>query len=126
MNRLHPAHRALLYTIIVVLFLSGALWQAGIARTMLIKVHGGAAMASLVVLGSLLARHVVAGWQARTNRASGMGLLAALLWLIVSGYLLYYAGDEALRAYAAQSHFWIGLALGILFAVHQRPRHERQ
>lgn len=125
MNRLHPAHRALIYMVIIVLFLSGALWEAGIARTMLIKVHGAAAMASLIVLGSLLARHVAAGWQARTNRASGIPLLVGMLWLIASGYLLYYAGDEALRAYAAQSHFWIGLALGIVFTVHQRRRYDR-
>jgi hypothetical protein len=121
-NRLQPAQRALLYTVVVMLFLSGALWEAGIARTMLIKVHGAAAMASLIVLGSVLPRHVATGWQARTNRAAGIALLAGLLWLVVSGYLLYYAGDEALRAYAAQTHFWIGLALGLLFAVHQRPR----
>jgi hypothetical protein len=119
MNRLHPALRATLYAVLVLLVLSGALWEAGFARAMLIKVHGAAAMASLVALGALLARHVACGWAAKKNRMTGVVMLAALLWLVVSGYLLYYAGDEGLRAYASQTHFWVGLALAGMFALHQ-------
>ena len=119
MNRLQPWHRVLLYAVLALLVLSGTLWEAGIARTMLIKVHGAAAMASLVALGALLARHVTCGWAAKANRTTGVVMLAALLWLVVSGYLLYYAGDEALRTYAGQTHFWVGLALAGLFALHQ-------
>jgi hypothetical protein len=118
-NRLHGLHRALLYAVLAVLVLSGALWEAGIARSALIKLHGAAAMASLLVLGALLARHVGTGWVAKANRATGIAMLAALLWLVVSGYLLYYAGDEGLRAYASQTHFWVGLALAGVFALHQ-------
>ncbi|MFN2644466.1 MAG: hypothetical protein ABR570_05710 [Burkholderiales bacterium] len=122
MNRLHPAHRVLVYAVLLVLILSGALWEADVARSALIKVHGAAAMASLLVLGSLLARHVATGWSAKANRASGACLLVVLSWLVISGYLLYYVGDETLRRYAAQSHFWTGLALAALFAAHQRAR----
>jgi hypothetical protein len=118
-NRLHPLLRASIYAVLVALVLSGALWEAGFARAMLIKVHGAAAMASLVALGALLARHVKCGWAAKANRATGVVMLAALLWLVVSGYLLYYAGDEGLRAYASQTHFWVGLALAAMFALHQ-------
>ena len=122
MNRLHPALRASLYAVLALLVLSGALWEAGIARAMLIKVHGAAAMASLVALGALLARHVACGWAAGKNRTTGVVMLAALLWLVVSGYLLYYAGDEGLRSYVSQTHFWVGLALAAMFAVHQGPQ----
>jgi len=118
-NRLHPLLRASLYAVLVALLASGALWEAGIARAMLIKVHGAAAMASLVALGALLARHVTRGWAAKANRTTGVVMLAALLWLVVSGYLLYYAGDDALRSYAGQTHFWVGLALAGMFALHQ-------
>ena len=119
MNRLHPLLRALLYGVLALLVLSGALWEAGFARALFIKVHGAAAMASLVALGALLARHVKCGWAAKVNRTTGVVMLAALVWLVVSGYLLYYAGDEGLRTYASQTHFWVGLALAAMFAVHQ-------
>lgn len=119
MNRLAAWQRALLYAVLALLVLSGALWEAGIARAALIKLHGAVAMASLVGLGALLARHVTCGWATKGNRATGIAMLAALLWLVVSGYLLYYAGDEALRAYASQTHFWVGLALAGVLALHQ-------
>ena len=122
MNRLHPLLRACLYAVLVALVLSGALWEVGIARAMLIKVHGAAAMASLIAFGALLARHVTCGWAAKANRTTGVVMLVALLWLVVSGYLLYYAGDDGLRAYAGETHFWVGLALAGMFAVHQGRR----
>ena len=37
-------------------------------------------------------------------------LLGAMAWLALTGYLLYYAGGESLRWYAAQSHLWVGIA----------------
>lgn len=119
MNRLHPLLRAAIYAALAALVLSGALWEVNIARSPLIKVHGAAAMASLILLGALLARHVTCGWAAKANRATGVVMLAALLWLVVSGYLLYYASDEWLRALVSQTHFWVGLVLAGVFALHQ-------
>jgi len=121
-NRLHPVLRVSIYAVVTLLVLSGALWEAGIARAMLMKLHGAAAMASLVAFGALLARHVSCGWATKANRTTGVVMLAALLWLVVSGYLLYYAGDEGLRGYASQTHFWVGLALAGMFALHQGRR----
>ena len=122
MNRLHPAYRALLYTVLGVLFLTGVLWEAGVARGLLMEVHGAAAMATLVLVGGLLARHVPIGWTKRANRLTGVLLLAGSAWLVVSGYALYYAASEALRHYAALTHLWVGFGLAIALLAHRRPQ----
>jgi hypothetical protein len=119
-NRQHPVVRALLYTALVALVATGLLWKLDVDRALLMKIHGAAAMASMVLLGALLVRHVPCGWSVRANRRSGVALLATSLWLAVSGYALYYAGSEGLRAFASQTHFWIGVALAVAFGFHLR------
>ena len=90
------------------------------AASLVMKVHGAAAMLTLVLLGALLAQHVPAGWTANKNRKSGAILLGAMAWLALTGYLLYYAGGESLRWYAAQSHLWVGIAACAIVALHIR------
>lgn len=123
-NRLHPALRALIYVVLLVLVATGVLWELDLERALLMKIHGAAAMASLILLGGLLARHVPAGWTARANRTSGAALLAASLWLITSGYALYYSGSDVLRSFASQTHFWVGVAFVVAFGLHKRGVHE--
>jgi len=122
-NRLHRAHRLLLYAGLMVLLMTGAAWEAmapGSFASLVMEVHGAAALATLVLLGTLLAQHVPAGWASSKNRKSGAILLGALLWLALSGYLLYYAGSESLRWYAAQSHLWVGIAACAIVGLHLR------
>jgi hypothetical protein len=119
-NRQHPVVRALIYTVLLALVASGLLWKLNVEGALLMKIHGAAAMASMVLLGALLARHVPCGWSARASRTSGVALLATSLWLVISGYALYYAGSEGLRAFASQTHFWIGVALAVTFGLHLR------
>ncbi len=78
-----------------------------------LKVHGAAAMAALLVLGAVLATHVPTNWKRRVNRRSGVGLWLILLVLILTGYGLYYAGGEGLRAWT----WWIHLGLGSVLPV---------
>src|SRR5207302_73855 len=54
----------------------------------------GAAMLALLLLGALLASHVPAGWKSARKKNLGIGILAAAAWLMISGHVLYYAGDE--------------------------------
>jgi hypothetical protein len=123
LNRLHRWHRALLYAVLLALFASGVGGEVQSVRALLMKVHGAAAMATLVLIGVLLAKHVPGGWAARANRASGVLLLVGLVWLTLTGYLLYYAGGEQLRQMASDTHLWVGVAFAGVFAGHQiRPR----
>jgi len=121
MNRLPVVQRVLLYTALLVLLLTGVAWEflsPGPWAAALMKVHGGAAMVALVLLGTLIAHHIPAGWSSFKNRWSGVLLLMALGWLAATGYLLYYSGGEILRFFASQSHLWVGVAGCVVVALH--------
>jgi hypothetical protein len=122
-NRLERWHRVLLYGACIVLLLTGVACEiagAGELRSWLMRLHGAAAMAVLVALGALLTAHVPAGWTSGSNRLSGLALLGTSAWLAITGLLLYYAGGEWLRAFASQTHFWVGIALSLAIGVHIR------
>ena len=127
--RLQRFHRYVLYAILAVLFFTGAAWawfnhfltaneSAAAAKTWALKIHGAAAMAALVLIGTVLAGHVRFAWRAGRNRINGVVFLGALGILILTGYELYYAGGETLRAWNSWVHLWIGLALPMLLFVH--------
>ena len=82
------------------------------------KIHGAAAMAVLILVGMLLNEHVRLAWRARRNRANGSIFLSAFAFLIITGYGLYYAGGERLRAWTSWVHLATGLALPILLLIH--------
>src|SRR5213592_2248700 len=82
------------------------------------KIHGAAAMAILVLIGMLLTGHVRFAWRAGRNRMNGSVLLSAFGVLTVTGYGLYYAGGERLRAWTSWIHLAVGLVLPVLLLVH--------
>ncbi|HTL67056.1 MAG TPA: hypothetical protein VL200_05295 [Lacunisphaera sp.] len=131
--RLGPRLRAWTYATLGALFVTGVAWwslelwgrvetefgpAAHPAGPWLLRFHGAAAMIFLVLIGWLLPSHVRRGWQARRNRRSGGGLLASLGALTLTGWLLYYAGSEPLRAVATTVHRWLGLILPLLVVLH--------
>lgn len=123
MNRLPVVLRVMLYAAFLVLLATGVAWEAsspGPWAAFLMKLHGAAAMLALVLLGTLLMHHIPAGWATLKNRASGVLALGAMASLVVSGYLLYYAGGESLRSFASQSHLWVGVAAAVVVALHIR------
>jgi cation transport ATPase len=125
--RLNSVTEIAVYLAFGCLLITGAVWMVGqVVRDQessgnlfgwLMKVHGAAAMVVLVLLGALL-NHVRKGWRARRNRSSGLTLLIAILFLVVTGYGLYYAGDEPLRALISRWHGWVGLGLVLLLPAH--------
>ena len=128
--RLKRLQRYLLYAVLGVLFVSGALWAywnylvlspgdfTTSSKTWAMKIHGAAAMAILVLIGMLLTGHVKFAWRARRNRANGSVFLSAFAVLTITGYGLYYAGGERLRAWTSWIHLGVGLALPILLLIH--------
>lgn len=128
--RLKRLQRYFLYIVFAALFLSGAAWaywnyltaspgdfEAG-AKTWVLKIHGAAAMAILILIGMLLNGHVRFAWRARRNRVNGSIFLSTFAVLIVTGYGLYYASDEKLRSLTSWIHLVVGLALPILLLIH--------
>ena len=114
-------HRLALYAAFITLAASGlAAELAPEWRTALMQVHGAAAMVALVAIGGLLVQHVGKGWADRKNRWSGVVLLSSALWLTVTGYVLYYSGNDVTRHFAGRSHLWVGVALALALGLHIR------
>lgn len=130
---LGTALRRAVYLATAALWLTGAGWlwlkrfgqvqgpfgpQPRPLQAALLKAHGAAAMAFLLVLGALLAQHVPAGWKMRRQRVNGAGLLAVNGVLVITGWCLYYLGGDSSRAAASTVHWTLGLALPALVFFH--------
>ena len=107
--------------ILVVLFASGIAWLAlvyGLPPPDIgvhpwapwsLKLHGAAAMAALVLLGTLLIAHVGPAWRERCNRTSGVIVLTITTTLILTGYGLYYLAGDGARAIISVTHWALGV-----------------
>jgi hypothetical protein len=95
---------------------SGAAWQEIGAN--LLMVHGGAAMAMLMVFGAVFPLHVRRGWRARKNRLSGGAMVTLNGLLIVTAFGLYYCGSELMRPWISDAHIAAGFALVALIFLH--------
>lgn len=129
--RLSPGHEALVCGVLAALLLSGAVWlvfhyllasaddlSPHPAEAWSMRVHGGLAMATLLLVGGLLTQHSVPAWRRGLNRASGAWMAGTMLLLTVTGYLLYYAGTPALRDATSWLHWAAGLALPLVLGLH--------
>jgi hypothetical protein len=129
--RLDPGFRRALYAAVAVLTVTGAGWMladwqkdpAGPEawQTMaanLLMVHGGTAMIMLMLLGALFPLHVRQSWRSGRNRLSGPTMIGINAALIVTGFGLYYAGSELLRAWISDIHIAAGFVLPALLALH--------
>jgi hypothetical protein len=95
---------------------SGELWQT--TASYMLMVHGGAAMATLMLLGALVPLHVRHGWRRRRNRVTGSLMAACNAVLILTAFGLYYLGSDTVRSWTSNVHIGAGLFLPILFCVH--------
>ena len=131
--RLSSEHQAWFYSIFAILFLSGLVWiiltylvpcppeDEGCIPSLapaLMKVHGAAAMATMVLFGTLIPIHIKRGWAAKINRPNGAFLITINLLLIVTGYGLYYGGSEGLRFLSHWVHIGLGLFIPFLLLWH--------
>jgi hypothetical protein len=130
--RLSRRHEWFAYGVSAAVFLTGAAWAwlhycssranqfgtANPAETWLLKAHGAAAMLVLILLGTLLPLHMKFALRAGRNLRTGFTLFAVFGFLCLSGYGLYYAADEQLRAWTSAAHLWVGLALPVFLSLH--------
>ncbi len=82
----------------------------------LLKLHGISAFCFLISFGFFLGTHVQNTWRMKKNRISGYGFITAQVFMIITGYLLYYMGWNFLR----YLHFAIGFSLPFLIGIHTR------
>lgn len=133
--RLSQRHERWLYAIGALIFVSGLGWLAdhylfagsadfGDAHAAFepwwLRLHGAAAMAGLVVLGSLLPGHITRAWRMRTNYRSGLLMLSLVVMLVVTGYGLYYVGEEETRPWISMVHWLAGVVVAAGLALHVR------
>ncbi len=132
-NQLSTRHRRLTYASLILLWTSGCLWlgfhyflsssgELGLGphplQSWWLKLHGLAAMGSLIIFGSLMPGHIRKAWQHRKNRGSGGSLIATMIALTLTGYALYYVGGEELRPLISLTHWIWGLAMAPLIGLH--------
>lgn len=131
--RLGRWHRRSIYVACVALLASGLAWllvhffmrpasRFGEAVHPLepwtMKIHGAAAMAALVLAGSLFHVHIRRAIKAGRNLVPGWTVLAAFVVLVVTGYGLYYLTDETDRPVWSALHWIVGLAAAVVFPAH--------
>lgn len=83
-----------------------------------LRLHGAAMMVFLVVFGTLLPGHVTLGWRLQRFHRSGMTLIVAVALLAVTGWCLYYVGDDGANAWLGVLHWSLGLAAAAALVFH--------
>ncbi len=91
--------------------------EPGDVTRVLLMLHGISSYAILVVIGSLLPRHVRLGWVRRRNLVTGLTVTAVMAVLAATGLALYY-GSEDLHTPVKWLHVAFGLGCFVLFPVH--------
>ena len=117
----------------ILLWLSGAAWlllhyygqvagefgpETNPLEPWFLRVHGLVLIPALLGFGGLFVVHIPKGWKNSYQRNVGIALTAALATLIITGYMLYYVGDEWLRDWTSIIHWALGLAIPALFIWH--------
>ena len=139
--RLGSPRRLGLYVVGIGVWLSGGLWllfhyflvtqgefgpQANPLEPWWLKLHGAFAFAAIWIFGLLWGVHVTPAWPFRRRRWSGGTMTGLLFWLTLSGYLLYYVGNEAARSLISVLHWSIGLACPLAFFWHRARNRKRR
>jgi cytochrome b561 len=131
--RLERWHRRAIYSTGAVLLLSGVAWL--VLRYFLrpasefgetinpfepwaMKLHGAAAMVTLFFVGSLVHVHVRRALKHGRNLATGWSMIGSLLFLVLTGYGLYYVAGESDRPVWSALHWVVGIAVAVLFVLH--------
>lgn len=83
-----------------------------------LALHGAAAFLIVWALGLIWTSHIRRGWWGQKNRKNGRAMTILLIVLILSGWGLYYLGNEDWRDQLANLHWILGLLLGLWLPLH--------
>ena len=91
-----------------------------------LRLHGLVLIPALLSFGGLFIVHIPKGWSDASQRVAGVSLTVIFSILILSGYLLYYVGHEAVRDWTSIIHWAIGLGSPLVFIWHYLGRNARK
>ncbi len=83
-----------------------------------LSVHGASAFIVIFYFGFVMASHVPITWKLKKIRTIGIMLVSAIVFQILSAYMLYYTANEALREWVANLHALVGFLLPVILTVH--------
>ena len=128
--RLSWGRRTAWYLAVATLAVTGLIWlladrlkSGGDAETWqrvsatVLMVHGGAAMAALVLTGMTFEVHMLRAWRSGRNRGSGSVMAAVTAVLIVTAFGLYYSGSDLVRSWVSLIHWGAGLFMPVMLCV---------
>jgi hypothetical protein len=122
------------YGVAIGIWASGVLWlglhyslrvksefgfQTNPGEPWMLKLHGAFAFAALVGLGLLWGVHILNGWFSHRRRRSGGIVFGLACFLGLSGYLLYYVGEDDFRDVVSVAHWAVGIAAIGFFLWHR-------
>ena len=129
--RLDPRFRGGLYAAFALLTITGAVWLLADRRKnplepdlwqeiapMMLMLHGGAAMAALMLLGALVPAARPARLAQRPKPPHRPVMVAVNAVLIATAFGLYYAGSDTLRPWVSDLHIVVGIVLPVALLVH--------
>jgi hypothetical protein len=135
-GRLKKSRKLAVYAVSLALLLTGLLWlyffyfvrvvdQFGFenphpSQGYFMIAHALAALPAVWIYGFLWQIHVKPGWRARTKRWSGGTMWTLVLLMILTGYALYYIGNDVVRDWVSLTHWIAGLVALVVFLWHIR------
>lgn len=83
-----------------------------------LQLHGLAAFVMLMSLGAIFASHVPKNWRYQRGKKTGIAILSAVSFSMITAYSLYYLVSEDWHTMLANSHAIIGLMLPTILFIH--------
>ena len=112
---------------LILLWITGMLWLAldfmdlnSFGQTQVLILHGALIIPALVSLGVLIVSHIPEGWEPTKKRKSGFLLSFIMLFLVISGFVLFY--EDSLIDQLSYSHSLTGLFLVPLIFWHFKKK----
>ncbi|MBA3695665.1 MAG: hypothetical protein H0W85_02600 [Methylotenera sp.] len=98
----------------------------GAMRLAVVALHATIAFLVVSQLGALWSVHMRIGWRHHKNLPTGLGLVAVLLGLVLTGLGIYYAGEDW-SVPASASHIIIGIFIPFVLVWHiMAARHKQK
>lgn len=76
-----------------------------------LKLHGAAVMIASFAAGAMLPGHANLHWRRGRNKLAGIWMIGSLIFLAVTGWILYYAVNEENQNLVSMAHWIVGLSM---------------